>query len=103
LSCATGCMHPSRLFALSFLLPLSASRKTILKTILSPSRFANSRTIPPAYNQKLVEVTAFVAHALEDFTLFDPTCSSWPGVWLEYGGKAESETMYCCGVTADRE
>jgi hypothetical protein len=57
---------------------------------------------PPAYNHKLVEVTAFVSHAFEDFTLFDPTCSSWPGVWLEYGGKAKSGTMYCCGVTADR-
>lgn len=57
---------------------------------------------PSAYNHKLVEVTAFVSHAFEDFTLFDPTCSSWPGVWLEYGGKAKSGTMYCCGVTADR-
>jgi hypothetical protein len=57
---------------------------------------------PPAYNHKLVEVTAFVSHAFEDFTLFDPTCSSWPGVWLEYGGKAKSGTMYCCGVTDDR-
>jgi hypothetical protein len=57
---------------------------------------------PPAYNHKLVEVTAFVSHAFEDFTLFDPTCSSWPEVWLEYGGKTKSGTMYCCGVTADR-
>lgn len=23
-------------------------------------------------------------------------------VWLEYGGKSKSGTMYCCGVTADR-
>jgi hypothetical protein len=57
---------------------------------------------PAAYNHKLVEVTGFVSHAFEDFTLFDPTCPSWPGVWLEYGGKAKSGTMYCCGVTADR-
>lgn len=57
---------------------------------------------PLAFNHKLVEVTAFVSHAFEDFTLFDPMCSSWPEVWLEYGGKAKSGTMYCCGVTADR-
>lgn len=57
---------------------------------------------PAAYNHKLVEVTGFVSHAFEDFTIFDPTCPSWPGVWLEYGGKAKSGTMYCCGVTADR-
>jgi len=35
---------------------------------------------PAAYNHKLVEVTGFVSHAFEDFSLFDPTCSSWPGV-----------------------
>jgi len=57
---------------------------------------------PAAYNHRLVEVTGFVSHAFEDFTIFDPTCPSWPAVWLEYGGKAKSGTMYCCGVTADR-
>lgn len=57
---------------------------------------------PAAYNHKLVEVTGFVSHDFEDFTIFDPTCPSWPAIWLEYGGKAKSGTMYCCGVTADR-
>lgn len=57
---------------------------------------------PKTYNHKLVEVTAFVSHDFEDFSVFDPTCPSWPEVWLEYGGTAKSGTMYCCGVTADR-
>jgi hypothetical protein len=57
---------------------------------------------PAAYNHKLVELTGFVSHGFEDFTLFDPTCSSSRSVWLEYGGKSASGTMYCCGVTADR-
>jgi hypothetical protein len=57
---------------------------------------------PAAYNHKLVEVTGFVSHGFEDFGLFDPSCPSWPYVWLEYGGTAKSGTMYCCGVTANR-
>lgn len=57
---------------------------------------------PAAYNHELLEITGFVSHAFEDFTLFDPTCPSWPALWLEYGGKSKSGTMYCCGVTADR-
>src|SRR5215470_4042442 len=57
---------------------------------------------PAAYNHKLVEVTGFVSHDFEDFTVFDPSCPSWPAIWLEYGGKAKSGTMYCCGITADR-
>lgn len=56
---------------------------------------------PGAYNHKLVEVTGFVSHGFEDFGLSDPTCESrGSGIWLEYGGTASSNTMYCCGVTA---
>ena len=57
---------------------------------------------PAEYNHKLIEVTGFVSHGFEDFGLFDPSCSSWPYVWLEYGGTKKSGTMYCCGVSADR-
>lgn len=57
---------------------------------------------PGSYNHKLVEVTGFVSHGFEDFTLFDPTCPSWPDVWLEYGGRVASGTMYCCGATDSR-
>jgi hypothetical protein len=57
---------------------------------------------PSAYNHKLIEVAAFVSHGFEDFTLFDPACHDWPLVWLEYGGKSKSDTMYCCGPTAGK-
>jgi len=62
---------------------------------------------PAAYNHKLIELTGFVSHGFEDFGLFDPSCparseSSQTSVWLEYGGKASSNTMYCCGVTPSR-
>jgi hypothetical protein len=49
-----------------------------------------------------VEVDAFVSHDFEDFSLFDPDCPAWPWVWLEYGGKSKSDTMYCCGPTAGK-
>jgi hypothetical protein len=55
-----------------------------------------------SFNTKLIEIAAFVSHGFENFTLLDPTCPSWPPVWLEYGGKARSGTMYCCGVTPER-
>lgn len=57
---------------------------------------------PAAYNHRVVEVTGFVSHGFEDFGLFDPSCPSWPYVWLEYGGTKKSGTMYYCGVSADR-
>src|SRR6185369_759525 len=53
---------------------------------------------PAAYNHKLVEVTGFISHGFEDFTISDPACLSWPDIWLEYGGTRASDTMYCCGV-----
>ncbi len=57
---------------------------------------------PAKYNHRLIEITGFISHGFEDFTISDPACSSWPDVWLEYGGTAASGTMYCCGVTASR-
>jgi hypothetical protein len=57
---------------------------------------------PAAFNHKLIQVTAFVSQGFEDFTLQDPSCGSWPDIWLEYGGEAASGTMYCCGVTNSR-
>jgi len=57
---------------------------------------------PSSYNHKVVEVTGFVEHAFENFSVYDPTCPSWPWIWLEYGGTSKSGTMYCCGVSADR-
>jgi hypothetical protein len=54
---------------------------------------------PAKYNHKLVEVTGFVSHGFEDFGLFEPTCESKGGIWLDYGGTKASNTMYCCGVT----
>ncbi|MBZ5528098.1 MAG: hypothetical protein LAN71_09390 [Acidobacteriia bacterium] len=57
---------------------------------------------PAAFNHKLIEVTGFVSHGFEDFGLFDPSCPSWPYVWVEYGGIHKSGTMYCCGVSAER-
>jgi len=41
---------------------------------------------PAAFQHKLIEVTAFVSHGFEDFTLIDPACSGWPRTWAEYGG-----------------
>jgi len=54
---------------------------------------------PSSYNHKLLEVEGFVSSDFEDFTLFDPTCRAWPAIWLQYGGKNDSGTMYCCGIT----
>ena len=57
---------------------------------------------PSTYNHKLVEVEGFISHDFEDFSLFDPVCLAYPEIWLEYGGTAKSDTIYCCGPTAGK-
>jgi hypothetical protein len=57
---------------------------------------------PPAWNRKLVQVTGFVTHASHNFTIFDPTCPSWPAIWLEYGGTVTSGTVNCCKSINER-
>jgi len=58
---------------------------------------------PAAFNHHLVEITAFASRGFEDFTLFDPTCSSPRAVWLEYGGTVDSGAMDCCGAGNGRK
>lgn len=57
---------------------------------------------PQNFNHKLIEVTGFISHGFEDFSISDPSCSKTQEIWLEYGGTNNSGTMYCCGVTAKR-
>ncbi len=57
---------------------------------------------PGKYNHKLVQVTGFFSHGFENSTAFDPSCSSEQCIWFEYGGTSASGTMYCCGVSAER-
>ncbi|MBB3228505.1 hypothetical protein FHW69_003147 [Luteibacter sp. Sphag1AF] len=61
---------------------------------------------PGRYNHALIEVTGKAERAFENFTLGYTDCtgaSRHKAVWLEYGGKESSGTMYCCGVTQDRK
>jgi hypothetical protein len=53
------------------------------------------------YNHKLVEVTGFIEHGFEDFSLFDPGCLR-SEIWIDYGGKAASGTTFCCPGSPNR-
>lgn len=53
------------------------------------------------YNHELIQVEGFISHDFEDFTLFDPSCRSL-SIWVEYGGRRKSDTVYCCGPTAGK-
>lgn len=69
----------------------------------TPVTLCDLITDPAAYDRKVVEIAAFVSHGFEDFTLFDPRCSDeTPRVWVEYGGKFASGTIFCCGLGDQR-
>lgn len=57
---------------------------------------------PMAFNRKLVEVSGYGSHGFEDSMFEDPTCFEGAGrlgIWMEYGGTASTDTMYCCGFS----
>lgn len=69
----------------------------------SPVTLCDLTADPVAYDRQAVEITTFVSHGFEDFTLFDPRCPDADyEVWVEYGGRFASGTIYCCGVGGDR-
>ncbi|WP_181016750.1 hypothetical protein [Luteibacter rhizovicinus] len=63
---------------------------------------------PGRYNHDMVEITAYVEHDFENFTMPMEGCPSQQGfgmgLWLEYGGTQKSQTKYCCtnDIGADR-
>src|SRR5260370_21897167 len=59
-----------------------------------------------AYNHKLIEVTAFVSHGFEDFTLFDPTCNTWPAVLQrseEHTSELQSHLNLVCRLLLEKK
>jgi len=52
---------------------------------------------PAAYNHKFIRLNGFVTHGFEEYGISEPDCPTQGfSVWLMYGGKAESDTVYCC-------
>jgi hypothetical protein len=82
-----SCLCGTAILLISTSIPLSsqAPLKTTVCDLLQN---------PPAFNHKRVELQAFVSRGFEDFTLFDPTCNVYPPIWLEYGGRVNSGTIY---------
>jgi hypothetical protein len=61
---------------------------------------------PGANNHELVQLTAFVTHGFEDFHLAEPNCANAAphfNLWVMYGGKAQSNTKYCCPGESGRD
>ena len=59
---------------------------------------------PARYNHQLIQVSGTVDHGFEGFVLSDPGCShSGDAVWLEYGGKMGSGTVFAGAPSSERE
>ncbi len=59
---------------------------------------------PGRYNHKLVRVTGTVSHGFESFFLSDQACAQFgDAIWLEYGGKQGSGTVFAGEPTSDRK
>lgn len=59
---------------------------------------------PAAYNHQILRLTGFVTHGFEDFEISEPNCPTQGfSIWLMYGGKAESGTVYCCPGEGGRD
>src|SRR5258708_31799135 len=98
------------LFALSVgTFPLSAQSVQSSSEAASEPRkvtYCELAKDPAAYNHELIRITAFVTHGFEDFQIAEPNCVIPPehfSVWGMYGGKAESDTAYCCPGETGRE
>jgi hypothetical protein len=97
-------------FLLLAAFPLSAYSNSFTPSRAFPEpqdlSFCDLAKDPAAHNHELVRLTAFVTHGFEDFALTDPSCPAPPqhfSVWVIYGGKTQSNTVYCCPGEAGKE
>jgi hypothetical protein len=58
---------------------------------------------PARYNHKLIQVAGTLDHGFEGFVLSDDACvRSGDAIWLEYGGKKGSGTVFAGGPPSNR-
>lgn len=73
-----------------------SNRRHLLRTGSNPAKF----------NHKVIRVEGLVSHGFEDFQISNPECPRFGfSVWLTYGDKLLSNTMYCCageGASSNR-
>jgi len=59
--------------------------------------FCALRKNPKVWDHKFIRVTGYVTHGYEESSIVDPACGDYRDgseVWMEYGGRIGSETMY---------
>ena len=47
---------------------------------------------PKTYDGKRIEIRGKICLDMEDFTIYDPSCNTWPGLWLMFGGDVSTPT-----------
>ena len=47
---------------------------------------------PKTYDGKRIEIRGKISLDMEDFTIYDPSCNTWPGLWLMFGGDVSTPT-----------
>jgi hypothetical protein len=47
---------------------------------------------PKTYDGRRIEIRGKISLDMEDFTIYDPSCNTWPGLWLMFGGDVSTPT-----------
>jgi len=55
-------------------------------------RFCDLLKDPKAYDGKQIQIRGKISLDMEDFTIFDTSCNTWPGVCLMFGGDVSTPT-----------
>lgn len=79
------------LFLVAFIGATSASAQQPLET-----DFCQLASSPESFDKKLIKLSGTVSFGFEDFRFVGLKCSGLP-VWLTYGGKGGTGTIFCCG------
>jgi hypothetical protein len=79
-------------FLLSLLIPVFTAAQTAPTTAPVSVSLCELLKTPQAYNGKQIQIRGKINLEFEDFSVYDATCNTWPGIWLMFGGDVPTPT-----------
>jgi hypothetical protein len=77
---------------LALFFPASALAQSIPTAAPQSVSLCDLLKTPQAYSGKQIQIRGKINLEFEDFSIYDTSCNTWPGIWLMFGGDVSTPT-----------
>jgi hypothetical protein len=73
-------------------LPTVSACQTITPSAPASASLCDLLKSPKVYDGKQIQIRGKINLEFEDFSIYDTSCNTWPGIWLMFGGDVSTPT-----------